>query len=66
VVSVLTLPYDSLSEVRVEKFVLGRRLVIRTRAGEPHSFDIYGPKGAALDKSALQGAAGFLQARIQR
>jgi len=63
---VLTLPYDSLSEVRVEKFVLGRRLVIRTRAGEPHSFDIYGPKGAALDKSALQGAAGFLQARIQR
>lgn len=63
---VLALPYDSLGEVRIEKYFLGRRLVIRTRAGEPHTFDIYGPKGAALDKSALQGAAGFLQARLQR
>lgn len=62
----LTLPYDSIGEVSVAKFFLGRRLVVRTRAGEVNSFDIYGPKGAALDRPALQRAADFLQARIKR
>ena len=61
----LTLPYDSLGEVRVEKYFLGRHLVVRTRAGGVHSFDIYGPKGAVQDKQALQTVAEFLQTKVK-
>jgi hypothetical protein len=64
--SALTLPHDSLGEVRVEKYFLGRRLVVRTRAGEVHSFDIYGLKGEVPDKAALQTAAEFLRTTIKR
>lgn len=62
----LTLPDDLMGEGSVAKLFLGRRLVVRTRTGEVHSFDIYGPKSAARDRPALQRAAEYLQARIKR
>ncbi|MCU0782616.1 MAG: hypothetical protein MUF81_00940 [Verrucomicrobia bacterium] len=61
-----TLPFDSLTEACVDKYFLGRRLVVHTRAGETHSFDIYGPKGRAQNRAALEQALGLLQAGIGR
>jgi hypothetical protein len=59
----LILPFDAISEVSVDKFVCGRRLVVRTRAGEVHSFSI--GKGIFQDKEAHQSIAEFLQSKIK-
>lgn len=62
---VLILAYDSLTEVRIAKYLLGRRLVIRSRAGAPHSFQFYGATGNDPGNAALQAALTFLQARVK-
>lgn len=63
---VLILAYDSLTEVRIAKFLMGRRLVIRSRTGAPHSFQFYGATGNDPGNAALQAALTFLQARVKR
>jgi outer membrane protein assembly factor BamE (lipoprotein component of BamABCDE complex) len=62
----LTVPYDAMAEARVERNLWSRRLVVHTRAGEAHSFEIYGPAGTKQDRQALARAADFLQARVKR
>ncbi len=59
----LILPFNEIIEVRVDNYMLGQRLVVRTRAGEVHSFGIF--KGIWLDKEALQSVAELLQSKIK-
>lgn len=61
----LALDYEKIVEVRVDKYIFGRRLVIRCRGDEVHSFDVLGPKAMSTDKQALLAVAEFLQARIK-
>jgi hypothetical protein len=62
----LILPFDAITEVRVDDTTLSRRLVVRTRAGEVHSFAIF--KGLWLNKEALQlqSITDLLQSKIKR
>jgi len=61
----LTLAYVTMVEVRVDKYVFGRRLVVRCHGDEVHSFDVLGPRAMATDKQALLAVAGFLQAQVK-
>lgn len=60
----LTLPYASLVECRLDKFFLGRRLVVRTRSGEVHSFVLHGSGGVTQDKRAMLAACDFIHSHI--
>ncbi|MBN2514111.1 MAG: hypothetical protein JXB18_14325 [Sedimentisphaerales bacterium] len=62
----LAVPFNDIAEVNVDKWGLGRRLVVRTSSGEVHSFNI--TKGLLLiltDKEATQSIAEFVQSKIQ-
>jgi hypothetical protein len=56
------LPYETLTECRIAKFVLGRRVVIRTRDNQVHSFNFV--SGASTDKKKTEAAGEFIQTRI--
>ncbi len=56
---------EDAKDVSLDRFGLGRRLVVRPRTGVPQSFEILGPKGIAQDRKALQAAAAFLKAKVQ-
>lgn len=61
---VLTLPLDAIAGVTVDKYIFGRRLVIRAKTGETNSFEIFGPKGVSQNRQALQAVAEFIQKKI--
>jgi|SRR5712671_6604896 len=61
----LILPFAAVNEVRVDKYYFGRRLVIRTRLGQYHSFEIQKTNGWSLDKPATQAACDFIQSKIK-
>lgn len=60
----LALPLASVAEVRVDKYVLGRRLVIHLDTGKVHSFEIHTPSGIWQDKPGMQSACDFIQSKI--
>ncbi len=60
-----TLPYDSLAEVRVARSLLHRRVVVRTRAGAVHSFEIHDPEGVVRGKPAFQTVADYLRTKAR-
>jgi hypothetical protein len=62
---VLMLPLASVAEVRVDKYLLGRRLVIHLNTGKIHSFEIHTASGMWLDKPAMQSACDFIQSKIK-
>lgn len=61
----LTSPLASVAEVRVDKYVLGRRLVVQFDTGKVHSFEIHTASGIWLDKPATQAACDFIQSKIK-
>ena len=61
----LTLPLASVAEVRLDKYVLGRRLVVQLDTGKVHSFEIHTASDMGLDKSAMQAACDFIQSKIK-
>ena len=62
----LTLPFASLSEVHLDRYFFGRRLVARLVTGEVHSFQIIKPGKLSQDKPAMQAACDFIQSKIKR
>jgi len=62
--SAFKMPYSSLSEARVYKHFLTRRLVIRTQAGKYHTFEIHQANSAWQDKPATQAACDFIQSKM--
>lgn len=61
-----TMSYAAMSELTVDKFMFGRRLVIRSRNGEIHAFEILGPRGITQDRQKLQEVHEFLQSKINQ
>lgn len=59
----LLLPFAAITEVSVDKFGSCRRLVVRTRNGEVHSFEIL--KGIFMDMEGLQSVEELLQSKIK-
>ena len=56
------LPYEMLTECRIAKFGWGRRVVIRTRDNQVHSFNFM--RGAFDDKKKSEAAGRFIQTQI--
>ena len=61
----LKLPLASVVEVRMDKWVLARRLVIRLDTNKTHSFLIVKPGSVWQDKTAMQDACDFIQSKIK-
>jgi hypothetical protein len=61
----LTLPLASVAEVRLDKYVLGRRLVVQLDTGKVHSFEIHTAGGIWQDKAGMQAAGDFIQSKIE-
>jgi len=61
----LRLSFACIKKVHVDKFLLGRRLVIRLDDGAFHSFEIIRPGSVFLDKPAIQAACDFIRSKIQ-
>ena len=61
----LTLPFVSVAEVRVDKFLLGRRLVVRPHTGKVHSFLINTAGGVWPDRRAMQTVCEFIRSKIK-
>ena len=61
----LALPLASVAEVRVEKYVLARRLVVQLDTGQVHSFEIHTASGISHDKPGMQAARDFIQSKIK-
>lgn len=62
----LLMPYASISAVQVDKFLFGRRLVVRGRAGEIDCFEVLGSMGVSLDRQALEEVRNLLQSKINQ
>jgi len=60
----LALPYASLVDCHLDRFFLGRRLVVRSLSGEVHSFVLHGRGGVAQDKRAMLAACNFIRSRL--
>ena len=60
----LALRFEGLSECRLDKYGLGRRLVVRARTGEVHSFTFWGARGIMEDKKTTGSAYEFIKSRI--
>lgn len=60
----LVLRFEDLSECRLDKFGLGRRLVIRARNGEVHTFGFWGPRRIMEDARTTRTACEFIQSKI--
>lgn len=56
------LPYEMLTECRIARFGLGRRVVIRTRDHQVHSFSFV--RGVFDDKKKIEAASQFIQRQI--
>ena len=56
------LPYETLTECRIAKFGFGRRVVVRTRGHQVHSFTFV--SGAFNDKKKTEAAAAFIQSKF--
>ena len=61
----LKLPFASITEVHVDKYFRGRRLVVRLDSGAVHSFEIIKPGSVFLDKPGMQAACDFIQSKIK-
>lgn len=61
---VLTLRFDGLSECRLDKYGLGRRLVVRATTGEVHTFTFWGARGVMEDAKTTGSAFEHIQSRI--
>jgi outer membrane protein assembly factor BamE (lipoprotein component of BamABCDE complex) len=59
-------PYETLKECRQAKFVWGRRVVIRTRDNQFHSFTFLTPSGTMQDKKKTEAAYQLIQTQITR
>jgi len=62
----LAIAYASLQECRVDNYFLGRRLVVRTQAGESHAFALQQSIGGTPDKQAALAGRDFIQSRVLR
>ena len=62
---VLALPLAAVVEVRVDKYVLARRLVVQLDTGKVHSFEIQTASGIWQDKPGMQAACDFIQSKIK-
>jgi len=61
----LKVPLASVIEVRVDKWLLARRLVIHLDTHATHSFSIQQPGGIWQDKAAMQAECAFIQSKIK-
>ena len=61
----LSLPFTALSEARVDKFFMSRRLVVRLQSGEIHAFAINSSGGIWQDKPAMQTVCDLIQSKIK-
>ncbi len=61
---VLTLRFDRLSECRLDKYGLGRRLVVRSTTGEVHTFTFWSAREGMEDAKTTRAAYEFIQFRI--
>ncbi len=61
--SELVLPFHDIAGVGVDRFSYGKRLVVRTRAGEVHSFQVW--KDNMPDEETLRSVAELLQRKIR-
>lgn len=57
---VLTVPYVSMSDVHLDKLLLGQRLVIRLNDGVVHSFVVNKPGSVWLDRPAMRSVQEFI------
>lgn len=60
----LNLPFTSISQVYLDRFLLSRRLVVHTDTGQVHSFRIWG-WSAGEDQSAMKAASKFIESKIE-
>lgn len=58
----LELPLASVSEAHLDKYFLARRLVVRLKGGEVHSFQIL--KGLSQDTRAMNTTCDFIRSRM--
>jgi hypothetical protein len=58
--------YVDLQGYRIDKRGLGQRLVISGKDYRQQSFDMTGPNGALIDRSATDEAAGLLESRVPK
>ena len=52
-------------EIRVDKYVFARRLVVRLNTGQVHSFALMKLGSGFQDKPAMQAACDFIQSKIK-
>lgn len=62
----LALRFEGLSECHLDKYGLGRRLVVWTKMGEVHSFTFWGAREMMEDRKAAESAFGIVQSRIRQ
>lgn len=61
----MTLPLALIADVHLDKYFRARRLVVRTKTGQNHSFQITGARGIMQDKLAMQAACDFIQSKTK-
>jgi len=62
---VLRIPFASITDVRIDKHLLGRRLVVHCGSGSVHSFEIIKIHGLTPDKPANQAICDFISSRMR-
>jgi outer membrane protein assembly factor BamE (lipoprotein component of BamABCDE complex) len=58
------LPYQGLKDCRLAKFVLARRVVVRTLDNQVHSFSFTGPHGIMQDEKKTRAAYEFIEGKM--
>ena len=61
----LRLLLAEVSRVRVDKYLLAQRLVVESKSGQFHSFEISKPGSLWLDKPAMHEVCEFIQSKIK-